>query len=97
MIKMLKFKNERTGNGLLLTASWRTEMKQPAKVKINILRGEFAEDADDVVMQGDVTDVNGILFGLADAAWDAGWRPRGLFPALLRVMETHKLAPDAKR
>lgn len=72
-------------------------MKVPAQVRIKVERGELVDDGDSVMFEGDITDVNGILHGVAEMAWKTGWRPRGLMGHMARQIEIFKLPPDPTR
>ncbi len=45
------------------------------------------------MMDGDVKDVHGILFGCAQIAWSLGWRPKGLLPKVMEVLTSFKPLP----
>lgn len=45
------------------------------------------------VIRGDVQDVNGLLYGLAEVAWGLGWRPRSLDLTLMQLVRTFKIPP----
>jgi hypothetical protein len=83
---------ERSGDRLKLKGSFTDNLRRPANVKITVERGSHVSP-DDVVMEGEVRDVSGTLYALAELAWKDGWRPRGLIGTVARVVETYKEPP----
>lgn len=78
-------------------ARWQDEMRRPASVRLGFKRGDHndveANESAELV-EGDIKDVAGALFGMADMAWEMGWRPRGLMGRLANLIESYKLPPE---
>jgi len=95
----LQHRFTRQNDKTILSAQWRDGQKRPAAVEIKLLKGEMAPLPDQVpdMLEGDVKDVTGVMFGLADIAWSMGWRPRGLMGTVAHTIEAYKLPPDVRR
>ncbi len=90
-MKILKHALERRGDHVKLSLQARDTMRRPVTVRITIDPGE---DIGGAVVEGDVRQINGLLNGLAEAAWANGWRPRGLAGMLAHVIGTFKIPPE---
>jgi len=78
---------DRQGDKIELSAIFRDKMRRPAGVKLS----KATEPG--IVYKGEVVEGMGMLFGLAEIAWDAGWRPRGLSEKIAGAMSMHKIPP----
>jgi hypothetical protein len=77
-MKLQNHATSRVGDQVKITADFKTSMNQAASAKLIIRKGEFHDPADTMLVHGDVRDVSGILFALAEIAWrDLGYRPDG--------------------
>jgi hypothetical protein len=93
-MKILKHKYTRTGDNVTLEASWRDNLKRPCSVRVQAskdVQGNQYELSE--ILSGDVREVDGILEGLAEIAWDRGWRPRGLVGFIANHLQNFKLPP----
>lgn len=88
---------ERRGDRLTLRGTPVDHLRRPAKVTVTIERGDFVEGSQlSPILEGDVRDVMGVLEGMAEAAWSAGWRPRGLKETLAATVVNYKIKPEEK-
>ncbi len=87
-MKRIEHEVERTGDKVTIKALWRDKFKHPASVTITTEKHETPMSR--LLITGDVVDVRNTLHGLAQIAWDQGWRPLGLGPVLARIVETYK-------
>lgn len=93
-MKLTKKNIERKGDVVRVTTDWVDRQRRPAGVNITITKG--MEVTNDVLMEGNVTDVDGIMNSIAQMAWERGWRPRGLMGAVARFVEVYKIPPEEK-
>lgn len=95
-MKLLNHKIERKGDKVSLSGRWRDELRRPASVSLHFERGNASlTEAETPIAEGEVKDVTGALFALADIAWEMGWRPRGLMGKVAHTIESYKLPPVA--
>jgi len=94
-MKLKAHKVSRTGDTVTLETKWRDAMKRGAAIKLSLSRN-VEDDYSEPAMVGDVRDVHGVLFGLAEVAWGLGWRPRGLMGRAAHLIESYKIPPEAK-
>ena len=71
---------------------FRDRFKRPALVSIERHRVENPESS--VLIDGDPKEVTDLMHGLAEIAWDMGWRPRGLSTVVGMVVQQYKLPPE---
>jgi len=90
-MKLKSHKVSRQGTNTTISGRWVDAMRREAGVKISLERGSLAPEGESQIMTGDVKDVNGVLYSLADVAWEQGWRPRGLMGRLAYLVESYKL------
>lgn len=79
----------RKGDLVTVRANWITRFRQPAYVKISIT--EEGHPHEGLLVDGDVIDTHGLLFGIAQIAWNIGWRPAGLLEATMETIRSHKV------
>ncbi len=87
-MKRIEHEVERNGDKVTVKALWRDTFKKPGSVKITLEKHETQTLRP--VISADAVVVRNVLWGLAQIAWDMGWRPLGLGPVLARVVETYK-------
>ena len=83
------FTTEQTADRAVIRCSWRDRFHKPIGLRVE--KGDEVQG--DIVMDGDVKDVHGVLFGLANIAWSLGWRPKGLIASIMNLLTTFKPAP----
>jgi hypothetical protein len=93
-MKLKNFTVKRYSDRTTVSGQWRDEMRRPAHVSIDIKRGNNLNASDQTIMEGDVRDVDGILDGLAEIAWNRGWRPRGMLGAVSTHIANYKIPPE---
>ncbi len=78
-MRLTSHKTTRQGDKVTVEAAWISKFKKPmgATVAINVEGAERTQ-----LMEGDVLDVHGFLFGCASIAWSLGWRPAGFLKAM---------------
>lgn len=76
---------------MVVKAEWRDRFRKPASVEVVVHRDTAM--LDNVVADGDTKDVQGAIFGLAEIAWNMGWRPEGFINSLMGVVAGHKIPP----
>ncbi len=78
-MKLTSHKTTRQGDKVTIEAKWASRFKKPmgATVALNAKGAEHNQ-----LMEGDVLDVHGFLFGCAAIAWSLGWRPAGFLKAM---------------
>ena len=87
---------DRKGDEVTVSGVYINRFKKPVNLKIVIsVPVAGAPIAKETILRGDVGDVNGILYGLAETAWGMGWRPRALDMTLAMVVKTFKIPPVA--
>lgn len=87
--------SRKTGRMTVL-AAFRNVFRQPTRVSIQVAKLDSTDVAKQPLMDGDVKEVYGALSGIAEIAWDMGWRPAGLDAAVARTFQTHKImSPEA--
>ena len=89
-MKLTSHKTTRTGDKVTVEATWISRFKKPLQVTV-----APRVDAPGVVplMEGDVLDVHGFLFGCAAIAWSLGWRPAGFLKAMSTWVADYKPSP----
>jgi hypothetical protein len=87
-MKRIEHEVERNGDRVIVKALWRDTFKKPASVRITTEKHETPMAR--VLIDADVRVVRNTLNGIAQIAWDMGWRPLGLGPVLARIVETYK-------
>lgn len=95
-MKLRSHKTARRGDKITHSAVWVDKMKRPAAVRLVLEKGNDV-DSDQPLVEGDITDVNGVLYGLADIAWSNGWRPRGLIGKLATEIEKYIIPKEGGR
>ena len=97
-MKLLNYTKERKGGDkMLVSASWRTRMRQPGGVSITHTTLDprtTPVSNQSVLLEGEGVDVYDTLSGLAQIAWDMGWRPAGLMGGLARYIQDYKPTPE---
>jgi hypothetical protein len=77
-----------------VTAGWNARNRQSAAVSLVLSKGTDGHPVDPAtaakpLIQGDIVDVQGVIFGIANIAWSWGWRPAGFAQAVLDVVQNH--------
>lgn len=95
-MKRISHEVEKHGvDNIKVKALFRDRFKRPVNLKIETFRGpEGSPPTEKEVFQGDPMEVNGILAGFAEIAWENGWRPRGLDIVVGMVVKQYKLPPE---
>lgn len=93
-MKLLNYANTRAGDHVTIHAAWNNKFRRPHTVKIVCEEAQLPGPAE--VISGDVKNVHGVLFGLAEVAWKLGWRPRGLPETLANIVKNYAPKPAAK-
>ena len=84
----------RRGDNAQLRGHFISKFKRPTTLKIEV--GEELEPGlPATIMDGSTEDIGHVLNGLAQVAWDNGWRPNGLGPAITAFMSSWKPPADA--
>ena len=97
-MKLLTHSATRKGDIATVLASWQSRTRQGAAVNLALLKGTDGYPVDAAVaaqplIQADIVDVQGTMFGIAKIAWSWGWRPAGLQQALLDLVAQHGKGP----
>lgn len=92
-MKLLTQSVKRTGDNVTVNATWKTQDRRKAQVKIKRTIPEPGA-FDEAMMTGDVKEVHGVLFGLAEIAWNMGWRPAGFIERIAGAVAAHKIPPS---
>lgn len=92
-MKMLGHVVEKVGTDQVsVKATFRDRFRMPLTVQI---RNEKTEETGRTELwTGDRHDFLGLFGAMAEIAWEAGWRPRGLDGALLGKIHTYKIPPE---
>jgi hypothetical protein len=88
-MKKIQSNVQRTGDHVRVTAAWQTRMRTPATVEIQTGKQQLASEG--LLIEGEAADVRDTLAGLAELAWDMGWRPLGLDHVLGHVVRAYEL------
>jgi len=81
---------KRTGDRITVAARWKDRFKKPAYIRV--MKSDTPPDtSEDLLFSGDVKDTHGIIFGIAQVAWDMGWRPAGLLEHVMETIRSHKI------
>lgn len=76
-------------NRASVAASWTTQMREPGHVRITTEKA--TERTPGLLYEGDEGEVFKTFSGLAEIAWEMGWRPKGLAQVLGMVVAEFKL------
>jgi hypothetical protein len=88
-MKKLSHEISRKGDAVKVEANWRTRMRTPAKVAV--VADNQSTSKDSTLAEGEAADVFDTLSGIAELAWDMGWRPRGLDLVVSGVVKSYKI------
>jgi hypothetical protein len=77
-----------SGSGALY-ATWTDQMKRPTLVSIKVDKNNANEDNEPLI-SGDPVDISYVLNGLAQIAWECGWRPSGLANSVAGLISNYK-------
>ena len=92
-MKLKKYTTQRKGDNLEVHALWSNKFRKQAWVtKIQGASEEPLGDRDGLLLEGDVKEVHGLLFGMATIAWDMGWRPPGLLETTMKHIQDYKIS-----
>lgn len=78
------------GGKVKVEAQFRDRLKRPAGVSVSLRKGELAPQGSSMVLEGDLHEVASTMYCLAEVAWNMGWRPPGLGPTLMNVVDNYK-------
>lgn len=85
----------KSGENLAVRGLWRDRFKREAHVKIvEEPLPVGSAPAVGTIIEGERDQVQNTMFGLAEIAWDMGWRPKGLDLVLARVVKIYELPKD---
>ena len=82
---------KRPNNQAAVFAVFNNQMRQPHGLVITKAPLE-PHQAPTAMYEGDEADVFHLFEGLAEIAWEMGWRPAGLGPVLAAVVKEFKLS-----
>jgi hypothetical protein len=93
-MKLLTHSATRKGDIATVLATWQSRLRTGAAVSLALSKGIDGQPVDPAIaakplIQGDIVDVQGAIFGLAQIAWSWGWRPAGLEAKILNVVREH--------
>lgn len=88
-MKKLQHNVSRTGDHVKVNAAWVSKMRTP--VAVRIVDEKQAIHSDSLLLEGDAGEVQTTLNGLAEIAWDMGWRPEGLGAILAHIVKVYKI------
>ena len=77
------------GGNVAVDAVWTNQMRQPRTLAIQA--AESPTGALERLTEGDAADVFNTLSGLAQIAWEMGWRPAGLSNTVAAVVAAYKI------
>lgn len=85
---------ERQGGSTKVSTAWTDQMRRPSTVTISIEKNaQSAQIAPSgILCVGEDRDVTGVLNGIAEIAWNAGWRPAGLANRVMGAIAAHKVS-----
>lgn len=90
-MKRIEHEVERTADRVTIKAVWADKMRNRRNVTVSISAAQDQRTSIvPAMLTGDVRDVSGVLNGIAQIAWDQGWRPAGLGATLAAVVERFK-------
>lgn len=81
-MKLKSHKTTRVGDKVSVEALWHSKFKKPLGVSVQLDKTAPSGSSPGQLMEGDVLDVHGFLFGAATIAWYMGWRPAGFMKAM---------------
>lgn len=93
----MKLKSHSVSRGpndvMSVKATWNDRFRKPASVELVLTMNSDASGLDNTLASGDAKDVAGAIFGIAEIAWNMGWRPEGFVNAVMGVVAAHKVPP----
>jgi hypothetical protein len=97
-VKLLTHSSSRKGDIATILATWNARNRQSAAVNLVLSKGIDGHPVDPSqaakpLIKGDIAEVQGVIFGIAQIAWSWGWRPAGLQQAILDVVQNHGRKP----
>lgn len=81
-------KNRRGGDNTVITARWTDQMRRPRVVKLSVEEDESG--AGGVLLDLNNWQTKHVLHGLAQIAWNMGWRPVGLDANISHLIANYK-------
>ncbi len=84
-MKINTWNEERKGDHVKFVASWVDRMRRPGGVQIAVTKN-IQPLAIPTLIEGDAACVNDTINQIAWIAWQRGWRPAGLFEAVVSVI-----------
>lgn len=95
-MRMVKSLIEKKGNKAVFKAAWKNHMRQPKALKIVV---EDAYDLDPTIVceTEDPAQLHRMLCSFAELAWQQGWRPRNLVPAIAGFVQAYKEPPAERK
>lgn len=88
-MKKVSHRVERTGDSVAVMANWRSRMRTPTKVEIH--NDNLTNPAETTLVEGGAAEVFDTLSGIAEIAWEMGWRPHGLEQVVAAVVKSYKI------
>ncbi len=89
-MKFQKGSVDQNGDNVQISANWLNRFRKPAYVKLAISATPFGSQ-EDLLFAGDTKDAHGLLFGMAQLAWNMGWRPSGLLETTMECIRSYKI------
>jgi hypothetical protein len=89
VIKLRSWKTGRKQTRAVIHADWTDQMKRPTYVSVSFDKNNFNEEEKPLI-EGDPGDVAYVMNGIAQIAWDSGWRPSGLAETVMSVVRNYK-------
>ena len=90
-MKLKSYKQSRKGDIVTIEAQWADRMRRPGSVSIteNALT-PGSVDVPSVTLTGDAHEVFHTVSGIAQIAWNMGWRPPGLMGGIAQYVQDFK-------
>lgn len=95
MIKLRSSERRKKGSRVAIHTKWTDQMRRPTMVEIRYDKNNHNEDEVPMI-QGEPGDVSYILNGIAEIAWENGWRPRGLSGTVAAVIQNYREPAEDK-
>ena len=93
---MIQHTVNRQGDKVTIAGIQMNRFKRPEAIRISRFE-QAIPDPSQVMIEGDVVEVQNTMFNLAEIAWGMGWRPWGLNVIMGQVVQTYKIPPVTER
>jgi hypothetical protein len=93
-MKLKSSDTQRRGDTTAVAALFHDRFRKPLDIKIVTAKSE--DPGLKALWMGDPHDVLGLFGGLAEIAWDMGWRPRGFEGKLVQTVRSFQIPPEEK-